>query len=173
MQNGIEEQIRFLIAVFLSGMLCGLVYDVFRARRKLLRLSNIYVNAEDVIFLIITGIIFLAVTFYLNSGVIRVSGFFGLRSGELVYFLLFRNHVRNFLIFLAKKIYKLLIIILRILFLPIKIIIRLFKKPVYIAAWYAGGRIKKTKSKLRIFKNIIKNRIKLINLFVKKKAKKH
>ena len=170
MQNNVGEQIRFLLVIIASGMGCSLVYDIIRARRKLFNLGNICVNIEDIIFCVFTGIIFLTVTFYLNSGIIRISGFFGIISGELLYFFLIRNRMRNFFIFLAKQLFKIFTLFLKIVVFPAKLINRLFRKPVYIAAWYVGGYMRKFKYKLRISGNIAKNHIKIINIFVRKRG---
>lgn len=173
MQNGVEEQIRFLLGVVLSGIGCGLIYDIIRARRKLFNWGNICVNIEDIIFCLFTAVVFLTVTFYLNSGVVRVSGFFGILFGELMYFLIIRNRIRNFFVFAAKKLYWGFNKILKILFFPLKLIVHIIIKPVHIVAWYAGGRIRKLKYKARLILSKIKNHLKIINLFVVKRAKKH
>ena len=173
MQYGAIEQIKFLVIIFLSGMLCGIVYDVIRARRKLLDLGNICVNVEDTIFCIFSGIVFLTVTFYLNSGVIRISGFFGIIFGEFIYFLLIRNRIRNLFIFIAKKTKDLFIIILKIILFPLKLFERLLRKPVHIAVWYVGGRLRKVKYKFKLSGNKIKKHIKLISIFARKRSKKH
>lgn len=173
MQYGVIEQIKFILIIFLSGMFCGLVYDMIRARRKLLDLGDIYVNIEDTIFCIFSGIVFLAVTFYLNSGVIRISGFFGIIFGEFLYFLLIRNKIRNFFIFLAKKINELLILIIKITLFPVKLFDRLLRRPVHIAVWYVGGRLRKVKYKFKSSGEKLKKHIKLISIFTRKRAKKH
>lgn len=173
MENGVEEQIVFLLSIILSGMGCGLVYDIIRARRKLLNLGNIYVNIEDVIFCIFTGVVFLAVTFYLNSGIVRTSGFFGIIFGELLYFLLIRNRIRNLIIVITKKIIKILILAVKIIVFPIRLVKRLLKKPIYIVAWYVSGHVKKVKSKLKLIGSRAGNHIKLFGIFVGKRSKKH
>jgi len=173
MQNGVEEQIKFLFFIVISGMLCGIVYDIIRARRKLLNLANICVNIEDIIFCIFTGIVFLTVTFYLNSGIIRISGFFGIIFGEIIYFLLIRNRVRNFFIILAKLIRKISIYLLKIILFPFKFIKHLLKKPIYITVWYVGGRLRRIRAKIRFSAKIVENRLKIINIFMRKRAKKH
>ncbi len=173
MQDGTFFEIRFLLAVYLSGMLCGFVYDFLRARRKLLNLGNIYVNIEDIIYCLFTGIIFLIVTFFLNNAQIRLSGFLGLFVGEFTYFFILRNRMRNFLVFVFGKIFKILLFTLKILLLPIILLNRLLKRPVGIVVWYAGGKIKIAKSKFSTIKNLAKNRCKIANIFIKKGAKKH
>ena len=173
MQNFVGEQIKFLLGIIVSGMLCGIVYDIIRERRKLFYLGNIYVNIEDIIFCIFTGIVFLTVTFYLNSGVIRITGFLGIIIGEFIYFLLIRNHVRNFFIILAKLIKKLLIFIIRIFFFPIKLVKRLLKKPICIFVWYVGGHFKRINNRIKTMKKMLENRLKIINIFIRKSSKKH
>ena len=170
---GIDNQLKFLISVILSGMLCGVVYDIIRARRKLFDFGNICVNIEDIIFCIFTGIVFLSVTFHLNSGIIRISGFFGIILGEFIYYLLLRNYIRNFFIYIAKKIYTLFIIIIKIFLLPIRILKHLLRKPVHITIWYINRHLRKNKSIILLLLERIKQRVKILKLFMVKRGKKH
>lgn len=173
MVHGTQEQLSFLLGTIGAGLLCSLFYDIIRVRRKLINLGNLCVNIEDVFFCIFTGIVFLFVTFYLNSGIIRISGLSGIIIGEIFYFVILRNKVRNLLIFLVKLLVKFISLILNILIFPFKLIRHIFKRPVCIAIWYVGGKFKKIKSKLKLIIDSLKNKAKIISLFTGKRVKKH
>ena len=168
MVHGINEQIKYIIATFLTGLIIGFLYDFLRARRKLINFGNICVNIEDILFCVSSGFLFLTITFYFNSGDIRIGGFFCVFLGILSYFFVLRNRMVNLIVVVTVYFKKLLTSILKIIAFPVKIVVRLFKKPIEIIIWYTGGGIKKTK---RVVKTLIfkqKKLLSMLNLFIRK-----
>jgi len=168
MEHGVFEQIIYLMAVIFSGGLIAFLYDILRASRKIFKQGVITVNLEDIIFCVLCGLIIFSVTFYYNSGEIRLGTFFGAGLGAFVYFWILRNNIVKILVMCADILSKFSKYVFKILMFPLIFCLRLFKRPVNIIFWYAGGRIKKIKSiiKVNTYKNLKK--WKILKLFMRK-----
>ncbi len=171
MEQGVSKQLIYLSAIILTGILSGFLYDVLRAKRRLVKSGKVCINLEDILFLIICGVIMLFVTYFYNSGEIRISSFFGMIFGTGMYFLILRNRMVNLLVKIILYVKKLIILVVKIVFFPIRIILRLFKKPVYIFCWVVGGKFRRFKTIIRVNFFKILQRAKILNIFTKKPVK--
>lgn len=169
MEQGITEQLKFLSAVFISGILFGFLYDVLRAKRKLFKTTGFSVNFEDILFCVICGSTLLVVIFYFNSAKIRISAFLDAGAGVLLYFYILKNKMVKFLVRTAIFTEKIVAGVLKVILFPVKIIIRLFKKPVCIIYWHVGSKMKKIKSILKVNLHKLGEKARLFNLFIKKR----
>lgn len=118
----------FVFFIFvLTGIIIGLIFDVFRALRKSFKTKDYITYIEDIVFWIIVGILLMYVTFKYNYGEIRFYMFLGTFLGGILYLLIFSKVFIGFLIkifMLIKKVVNTLIII------PIKKLIKIVKKPI-------------------------------------------
>lgn len=171
MEQGVSKQLIYLCAVIITGILSGFLYDILRAKRRLVKSGKICINFEDVLFLIICGGIMLFVTYFYNSGEIRISSFLGMVLGAGLYFFILRNRMVNLLVKIILYIKKFIILVIKIIFFPIRIILRLFRKPVYIFCWVVGGKFKRFKTIIRVNFLKILHKVKILNIFAKKPAK--
>lgn len=166
---GVQTEFKYFICIILSGVFLGVIYDLFRAKRKVSKTDTILTNIEDVLFSIIFTIVFLAVTYYLNSGIVRLNGILGLLAGFFLYFYFTENKVVTFLVFSFFKIRSFFIIIFKIVFFPLKFIIHLFKKPVYIVFWFVNAKVNKNKNRMKTLLHKLKNELKIIRTVMLKK----
>ena len=112
----------YLFLVFsLTGVVIGVLFDFFRILRRSIKTSNIITYIEDVLFWIITGLLILYNIWYFNNGEIRIYMFLGIMMGILIYMFT----LSNFIILIFTKV---LVTIIKILELPIKTIIDIFRK---------------------------------------------
>ena len=169
MQQGVSEQVIYLCIVFLNGILSGFLYDILRAKRKVFNVSKTGIIIEDILFCIICGGLVLYCTFRFNSGEVRVGAFFCIALGFSLYYLILRNRVLKVLVKAIIVIKKSIKFLLKTVLFPVKIIIRLFRKPACIIVWYAGSKYKRFKSIFRVNINKLKKRAYICNLFMKKR----
>lgn len=112
----------FLFLVFtLTGVIIGVLFDIFRILRRTIKTSNIITYIEDVLFWILTGLLILYNIWYFNNGEIRIFMFLGIIIGVLIYM----STISSILI---KIFTKLLQTVIKVLELPFKAIISFFKK---------------------------------------------
>jgi spore cortex biosynthesis protein YabQ len=83
-----SNQLYILISFFTSGLIIGLLFDVFRVTRRACRLPNIIIYIEDVLFWVITGVIIVGTILLCTDGQIRLYMILMMITGALFYFIL-------------------------------------------------------------------------------------
>lgn len=73
----------------ISGMICGFIFDLFRAKRKIFTTSNWLVYIEDLSFWLIVGAIALYTSYISSNGQVRVYMLIAMLMGMIIYFLTF------------------------------------------------------------------------------------
>lgn len=112
----------YLFLVFsLTGVVIGILFDIFRILRRTFKTSNIITYIEDILFWILTGILILYNIWYFNDGEIRIYMFLGIIIGVLIYMSTLSG-------VLIKIFTKVLTTIKNIVELPFKTIIEVFRK---------------------------------------------
>lgn len=86
------NQLYIVISFFLSGIIIGLLFDIFRITRKSFKTPNIIIYIEDVLFWILTGVIILTTIFLCTDGQIRLYMIFVLITGAFIYFALISKY---------------------------------------------------------------------------------
>ncbi len=89
---GIGLSLRLFLIMAITGVAVALLYDFFRnlrqARKKAYREFNFIVHIEDVIFIIVSFILFMVVVIIFNDGEVRGYMVLGLITGLLFYYAL-------------------------------------------------------------------------------------
>ena len=85
------SQAQIFMIFFIVGVLTGILFDLFRAKRKVFRTSDIVTNCEDVVFLLISGFLIISCILKLNNGEIRTYIFLAILFGIIIYFLTISN----------------------------------------------------------------------------------
>ena len=91
----------FLITLY-GGMVAGLVYDVYRAIRKLTKSGRWMTALLDTLFILTLGVVVTAVLYAANSGELRLYTFVGFVLG----FALYMAGLSPFILFISRKIRK-------------------------------------------------------------------
>lgn len=79
-----EETITFFIFIFV-GIIIGIVFDFFRALRKVRKYRDKYIYLQDILFFVIIGIILSMVLIYNLQNELRVYLFFAIFLGITIY----------------------------------------------------------------------------------------
>jgi len=158
--------------IFLMSALCGgiigIVFDIFRAARKIKKPSQLRVHIEDIAFWIIAFLIVAAFLFFYASGEVNFFEFFGILLGLTIYFLLFSKFVIKMMIFAYEFLKKMVVFVVKIALIPIALVYKVLKKPISCLSKKAA----KAKSKGRAkFKNAL-GRVKTNFKNIKKRLKK-
>ena len=117
----------FLIYI-ISGMLIGILFDIFRILRRSFKTIDIITYIEDILFWIFTGIFLLFILFKFSNGEIRLYCLVGLGIGSISYILsiskFFIKINVKIVIFIKNITYKIISIILY----PIKVLFKILRK---------------------------------------------
>ena len=111
-----------IIAFFISGLIIGILFDIFRITRKTFKMPNIITYIEDVLFWLLTGLITLFTICKYTDGQIRLYMVLIMIMGAFVYFISLSKYfikintkIIDFIKFVLKTIAKPFIKLLEIL----------------------------------------------------------
>lgn len=153
------EQLTNFIYFMITGMILGIVFDIFRILRRSFKTSDIITNIQDIIFGVITGIIILSSIFLFNNGELRLYLFIGIGFGILLYLLLISNYFIKINVAIINFIKKVIILITKPFIILLKFIKKLFFKPISFICINFKLLFKKI---FRTFKKTTKNNKKII-----------
>ena len=117
----VQDQAYLFLVFSLTGVAIGVLFDFFRILRRTIKTANIITYIEDILFWVLTGILILYNIWYFNNGEIRVYMFLGIILGVLIYISTLSNIV-------VKLFTRILGTIIKVLELPFKTIIAVFRK---------------------------------------------
>ena len=161
------NQAHLFYIFLLTGILIGLVFDVFRILRKSFKTSDFITYVQDILFWIITSIILLYTIFKFNNGEIRSYVFLGIGTGLLIYLTLFSKVFIKINVKIIEAIKSIIKTIFKIIFYPIKKVLSIIRKTIFKPISFVFINIRKNTTD--ILKNISK--IKIKNKFLHKNPK--
>lgn len=104
------NELYILISFFITGIIIGIVFDVFRITRRIFNIPDILVYIEDILFWLISGGLIIFTTFLVNSGELRLYMLTSLCFGVLIYiicvskyFILINTKIFSFFKFIITK----------------------------------------------------------------------
>ena len=160
-----NESTIFLIFIVV-GIIISMIFDLFRAIRKVYRTGTLATDVQDIIFWMISGLIMIYSVFVFNYGQIRGYVLLGIGLGSFVYFLTISKF---FVIIFTKLINFVAFLIGTILLKPIKIVVKLVRKPfTFICINLQNSR----KKFVQILSKITAGKVKMPNFSKKEKVKK-
>lgn len=118
----------FLITIAI-GIIIGLIYDVFRIIRKIIKHNNFLVNLEDIVFWIISTFVCFYILLHNNNLEFRFYLLLGIFIGLVFYFVLISYYVL-----------KMIIKLLEVLAIPVSFFVKITKP------FYKSAQIKKNKA---------------------------
>lgn len=110
----------FLLANF-AGALVGMIWDIFRVKRKLVQTSDIVVYIEDILYWLIISVVLFLLMYYSKECELRSYILLGLFIGVVMYMCTLSKYV---LLILEK----IIIIIYRCIVFPISILVKFTNK---------------------------------------------
>ncbi len=84
----VYNQLFCLFVFIITGIVIGILFDIFRISRKSFRTADWITSMQDILFWILTGCIMLFSIFTFNNGEIRSYVFIGILLGVIIYMLL-------------------------------------------------------------------------------------
>lgn len=121
-------QLYSFFAYMISGIIIGILFDIFRILRKSFKTPDFITYVEDVLFWILTGFFLIFVLFIVSDGQIRIYNIISLLLGSTLYMISISKYfikINTKIIITIKNIF---IKLFKILLIPLIIIIKIFKK---------------------------------------------
>ncbi len=152
----VTNQAYLFLIFIINGILIGLLFDVFRISRKVIKTSNFVTYVEDIIFWILTGATILYSIFVFNNGELRLYMFLGIILGTIIYMLFISSYIIKINIKIINIFKKIIKIILTPFIFVVNLFRRIFKKPItflFINTRKIHNMIKKPKKNINVVKN--------------------
>ena len=127
--NNLEQLTNFIYFI-ITGMILGIIFDIFRILRKSFKTSDIVTNIQDILFGLITGIVLLSSIFLFNNGELRLYLFIGIIFGAIIYLLSISKYFIKINILIISFIKKVIFLITKPFVILLKFIKKLFFKPI-------------------------------------------
>ena len=144
----ISEQIKLFIIFFTTGIIIGVLFDIFRIIRKAFKISDMHTCIEDIIFGVLTGILLIFVIFIYNNGSLRFYMILGMALGIITYLFTVSKYFIKINVKIIKFIQKIILKLVNIILVPIKFLKGLFAKTFNKPFTLLIINIKKIKNKL-------------------------
>lgn len=124
MNELIYQQIKILAIFILAGICIGVLFDFFRAQRRVFKTYNFITYIQDILFWILSGIILIIAIMKYNNGEIRVYMISGVILGIIIYLRL----ISKYIIKVNTSILKFIIKFIKFILFPLKKICEIAKK---------------------------------------------
>lgn len=113
------EQLFCLIAFTATGIVIGVLFDIFRILRRSFKTADWLTTLQDILFWILAGFVILFSIFKFNNGEIRSYIFVGIALGVLIYMLTLSKYIVRYSVIIIKFIKK-------IISYPVNLILEIF-----------------------------------------------
>ena len=113
------KQLFCLIAFIITGIVIGVLFDIFRILRRSFKTADWLTTLQDILFWILTGFVILFSIFKFNDGEIRGYIFVGIALGVFIYMLTLSKYIVKYSVIIIKFIKK-------IISYPINLILKIF-----------------------------------------------
>lgn len=159
----------YLFYIFtLSGILIGLLFDIFRILRRSFKTSDIITLLQDILFWMLAGGVFAYTVFKFNNGEIRSYVLLGTALGIVIHVLLFSKIFIKVNVKIIVFLKNIVHTILHAILIPIKFILHFIRKVLFKPISFVFINVRKNvKSGLNKM-----SKIKVKRIFFHKKAKK-
>lgn len=123
MKATLQTDIIYFSLSFVMGISMGFVYDLLRAKRRLIKTNDIIINTEDAIFAILSAVFLLILAYAKNFGKLRFYSPVTALSAFAIYRLALKDLVVNILTEVAEIIFKFICKIFKVFCAPVSFII--------------------------------------------------
>lgn len=147
----------FLFVVFcLLGILCALIYDTFRISERFAHSTFFVAILKDILFWLVVTVLMIAICLKFNNGEIRLFMFIGVFIGALTYFNTLSKYVLNVLYFIINILKSIFMLIFKVVFVPVRFLLKLLNKPIFIALSFSRNNIRNLVKKIRFKVTVFK-----------------
>lgn len=112
----------------LTGILLGVLFDVFRILRKSFKTSDLITYIEDVVFWILAGFLLFYTVYKFNNGEIRSYVLLGIALGFTAYLIIFSKIFIKINVSIIMFVKNICIQIAKFMLYPLKLILNLLRK---------------------------------------------
>lgn len=136
----IPNQNTVVAAIFCLGVFIAFLYDIFSIAGRIVNLPKIAVFINDLVFCLVSCVLFIAVIYITNYGYIRWYEIAFLLLGFGAYRVVFERHILMLAVKLVKALLKFLKLVIFLALTPVLLLLKLVRK-FALAALKALGKV--------------------------------
>lgn len=114
MSVNVNREVCVFLVSFLCGIICSVLFDLFRASRSVYRQSAVIIGLSDLFFWLVSCTLCYACIFVFNNGKLRFYEFAAVILGSFIYFLTLSTVVK----YIFVNFFKIIRFIFKILLTP-------------------------------------------------------
>ncbi len=122
----------YFIWSVVCGIVLGFMYDILRLKRKIKKTSDIVVNVEDIMFIILGGGVATTLAYWINNGFFRVYSIISMMLGFCLYRIIIGNRIVGLFLYVYGLLCKGIGILFKILLMPVRATARIMGKTIFI-----------------------------------------
>ena len=168
MTLSVSEQMKIFLVMLLTGAASGLLFDFFRAIRRVFGYEKRITGTLDLIFWIICAAGVFSVSYYVNNADFRWYEFFAVAAGAVIYFFALSAVFLAVMTWIVRILMKIFLLFLKILLTPLRFLYKIFKGIYGFVSKKAAGPKRKAAQFLKRLLRYQKKQIKKVFLFWKK-----
>ena len=126
------DQARFFIWTMVLGAAAGIIYDVFRIVRRMIKHHDIFTQIEDLIYWLVVSVLIFYFILHRNNGEVRIYAIVGVFSGMCLYFISLSQAFVTASVAVINILKKIIAKTIGILLIPVKFLLKLLSYPVRI-----------------------------------------
>lgn len=115
-----------------GGIILGALYDILRLQRKIIKTSDIVINIEDIIFIILGGGVATVLAYWINNGFFRIYSLISIVLGFCLYRLIIGNRIVSLLMYVYALLCKGAGFMFKILLVPVMAVAKIMGKTIFI-----------------------------------------
>ena len=140
-------QALLFLQMVLAGAAIGVLYDTFRVARKCFPHPGWLVQAEDLLFWLVTAFGLFYVLLHYYDGQVRLYALLGAALGMVLYFATLSPPLRKVAVAVVRFLQKVLFAAARILCWPVRVLLRLLRPPIRFLRHHATKQRHRAKRK--------------------------
>lgn len=167
MEISVSNQAIVFLGMVLCGVVCGVVFDIFRAIRRCRKSANSVIAAQDLLFWIIELVIVYMAAFRLNYAHVRAYEGIALVIGSVIYFMTLSKYTVRFVCICIAFAVKITLLVLT----PVMKAARLALRPIKALTVFITAKALRIKllAKMHMRNITDKVRLKINDIFVRTK----
>ncbi len=140
----------YFLRSFALGLILGFLYDILKAKRRIVKTSDIIINIEDIVFAVISGFLLILLAYLKNNGRLRIYSIITTAVSFAVYRAVLKDKAVSVLTNIWRVVSKAFLYLIKGVMFPIRFIFRRIFKPLFVTIKASFHRIVDRPHKFRI-----------------------
>lgn len=122
----------YFLHSFALGLILGFLYDILKAKRRIVKTNDIIINIEDIIFAVISGFMLILLAYLKNNGRLRIYSIITTGAAFITYRAVIKDRLVNLLTNIWRVVSKAFLYLIKGVMFPGRFVFERIFKPFFI-----------------------------------------